>query len=200
MRKRISKSYTITFVSIAFILLVTIAYAGISSMDLSITGNAIAPGIKAADDFDVEFTRVSDIIPSQENIDIDAEIDSENSRIARFTVSGLVGYGDTAIVKYEVTNNSTYHSAIVSPSISNDNQTYFSLDEKLISPTTGDQITSLAPKETAILVIKSNVIKVSTTTPQTANVVVTLTVESMPYTGEWYRWRKSFGKIKQQLL
>ena len=184
MRKRISKSYTITFVSIAFILLVTIAYAGISSMDLSITGNAIAPGIKAADDFDVEFTRVSDIIPSQENIDIDAEIDSENSRIARFTVSGLVGYGDTAIVKYEVTNNSTYHSAIVSPSISNDNQTYFSLDEKLISPTTGDQITSLAPKETAILVIKSNVIKVSTTTPQTANVVVTLTVESMPYTGE----------------
>ena len=184
MKKRINKKYFIIFVSIALVFITTLGYASISNIQLTILGNAFVSGVKSEDDFIVEFTSVANITPTQPNdITVVANIDSVNKRSASFSVSGLVGYGDSATVKYEVTNNSEYHSAIVSSTIDNDNSTYFSVEKSFID-TNGDPITILDPGESALLVIKANVIKVTTTAAQTANVTVTLTTESTPYTGE----------------
>lgn len=184
MKKRINKKYVIIFVSMALVFIITIGYASVSNIELSIFGNAFATGIKAEDDFSVDFTRVANITPEQPNdISVVASIDSEDTHSASFSVSGLVGYKDSATVKYEITNNSEYYSAIISSTIDNDNQTYFSVEKNLID-SNGNAVTILNPQESAFLVIKANVIKVASTTAQTANINVSLTAESTPYTGE----------------
>lgn len=183
MKKRISNKFVIILFSAMILFLTVIAYARLSDIDLFINGTASVTGIKSETDFKVAFTDIESVYPEQPNdITVVPDIDDVDNKIASFTVSGLKGYGDYAIIKYEVTNNSDYHSANLSTSTTNDNSEYFTIEESFVSAT-GQDVTKLNPGESAFLVIKVNVIKVSTTT-QEANVKVILTASSEPYSGE----------------
>lgn len=183
MHKRMNNRLFLAIVLIVPICMLLIGYASISNINLVISGTANATGIKAAEDFKVKFNpNYEDGYIQQEGVVVEKEV--ENDRKANFTVTGLIGYGDTAVIKFAVVNESTYHSAILTSkdNIINDKPEYFSI-ERTVVDSNDHAITKINPGETAYYKIKVNVIKVPTDTSKTANVTVYLNAESEPYNG-----------------
>ena len=102
MRKKINNKMFLLTLVLSLIAIATIGYAKINNITLNINGTARATGIKSADDFKVKFVDVEVPENQPSHMTIDANLDSNDvtNRTASFTVTGMKGYGDTAVVKY----------------------------------------------------------------------------------------------------
>ena len=183
MHKRINNRVFIFILVSVSMCMLFIGYANINNVNLIINGTASSVGIKSSEDFKVKFNQVivdNNLNPS--GVTVSGDI--INDRKATFTASGLVGYGDSAIIKFQVLNNSTYHSAILEdkPQIVNNNPNYFSIERSIVD-INDNPVTKLDPGETAYYKVKVNVIKVPSSTAQTASITVYLNAESEPYLG-----------------
>lgn len=183
MRKRINnRIFILILVSVSMFVLF-IGYASINNINLLINGTANSAGIKSSEDFKVKFNQVIvDNSLNPEGVTVNGNI--VNDHEANFTATGLLGYGDTATIKFAVLNNSTYHSAnlVDRDQIINNNPNYFSIERTIVN-SSGSEISKINPGDTAYYKIKVKVIKVPTSTAQTANITVYLNAESEPYVG-----------------
>ena len=152
-------------------------------MNLFINGTASAPGIKSSEDFKVKFTDA--IIGEQmDGIVVENDESQFSDRKAVFNVEGMLAYGDEANITYEITNESKYHSALLqaTSTVINNNPAHFAIERSIVN--SKNQIVSkITPGEKAYYKIKVKVIKVPTSTAQTASITVYLNAESEPYTG-----------------
>ena len=107
-----------------------------------------------------------------------------SDRKAVFNVNGLLAYGDEATITYEVTNESRYHSALLTATstVINNNPAHFSIERAIVN-SHNQNVSKITPGEKAYYKIKVKVIKVPTNTAQTASITVYLNAESEPYTG-----------------
>ena len=183
MHKKINGKTTIIFMLMIASCVFFIAYAQIGSINLIINGTANVTGIKSSEDFDVKFNNVS-IGQQASGITVTNDTQNFSDRSVVFNVTGLVGYNDEATITYEVTNDSTYHSALLTTSntIVNSNPTYFDVECSIVD-SNNQPISRVTPGNKAYYKIKVKVIKVPSTTQQTANVTVYLSATSEPYTG-----------------
>lgn len=185
MRKRINNIYLFIFSTAILLCLFLIAYAQINNINLFINGTANAPGIKSSEDFNIKFTDA--IIGNQmEGITVENDENQFSDRKAVFNVEGLLAYGDEATITYEVANESRYHSALLTATstVINNNPTHFSIERSIVNAN-NQIISKITPGEKAYYKIKVKVIKVPTSTTQTASITVYLNAESEPYTGSW---------------
>lgn len=159
------------FILSAF-LFIGVGYAAITGLELSVGGTA---SISLEDEFDVKFVQVVEQSASNSNITVSASIDSDHQ--SSFTITGTEGYGDSAIVRYSVINNSDISSADFNIDITNSNDEYFEVESTFSNSSYNQNIVTLAPGETAILTIKAKVIKVSTDSNRTASIDVVLSAE-----------------------
>ena len=183
MRKRINNKYLFIFSAAILLCIFFIAYAQINNIDLFINGTASASGIKSSEDFDVKFTDA--IIGEQmSGITVENDEDEFSDRKAVFNVDGMLAYGDEATITYEITNESTYHSALLTATstVINSNPAHFAIERTIVN--SNNQIVSkITPGQKAYYKIKVKVIKVPTNNAQTATITVYLNAESEPYTG-----------------
>lgn len=185
MRKRINNKYLFIFSTAILLCLFLIAYAQINKVNLFINGTASAPGIKSSEDFSVKFTDA--IIGNQmDGITVENDEEQFSDRKAVFNVNGLLAYGDEATITYEVTNESRYHSALLTATstVINNNPAHFSIERTIVN-SHNQNVSKITPGEKAYYKIKVKVIKVPTNTAQTASITVYLNAESEPYTGSW---------------
>lgn len=191
MRKKISKKFLIYFLVFILFCVAIISYAQISSINMSVNGNANSTGIKSTDDFKVKFNSIiidNNIQPS--GVTVSGTLDGNDEHKASFQVTGLTGYQDEATLKFEILNYSTYFSANLTSLDIIDNNTssifsseYFSVTKELKN-NNNETITKINPGESAYLIIKVKVIKVPTQQAQTADIIVSINAESDPYRGE----------------
>ncbi len=146
-RKR-DKTIFFFMIILIVILLLGIGYA-IVQVTLSLTGSA---SVLPLTDIDVYFSNSSSSGDGQ----IQTEIDSVDKTQASFTITDLVGYGDTAYLEYTIQNDSSVpvNLEITSSTLTND--TYFSMESNMNDL---NKIT-LAAGESEILHIQVKVIKV----------------------------------------
>lgn len=183
MRKKINNRVFILIIISISMFVLFIGYASINNINLLINGTASSRGIKSSEDFKVKFNQVIvDNSLNPEGVTVSGNI--VNDHEAEFTASGLLGYGDTATIKFAVLNNSTYHSAnlVDRDQIVNNNPNYFSVERTIVN-SNGIEISKINPGETAYYKIKVTVIKVPKSTAQAANITVYLNAESEPYVG-----------------
>lgn len=183
MHKRINnRVFLLVMVTVSMFVLF-IGYASINNINLIISGTANATGIKSSEDFKVKFNQVIvDNSLNPEGVTVTGNI--VNDHEANFTATGLLGYGDTATIKFAVLNNSNYYSAslVDIDQIVNNKPQYFAI-ERTIVDSTGAEINKIDPGETAYYKIKVTVIKVPSSEAQTANITVYLNATSEPYLG-----------------
>ena len=183
MRKRINNKYLFIFTTAILLCIFFIAYAQINKVNLFINGTASDPGIKSSEDFKVKFTDA--IIGDQmDGIVVENDESQFSDRKAVFNVEGMLAYGDEANITYEITNESKYHSALLqaTSTVINNNPAHFAVERSIVN--SNNQIVSkITPGEKAYYKIKVKVIKVPTSTAQTASITVYLNAESEPYTG-----------------
>ena len=132
------RNFKILLFLLISILCISIGYAAISNISLSINGTAHAT---VDNDMRVKFSSASgDITTSSTCLSdsgtitncatISASVTSD--RVASFTVSGLKGYGDVAIVRYKILNESPNLSALLNISATtNTNSQYFTITTDL---------------------------------------------------------------------
>ncbi len=184
MRKKINNKMFLLTLVLLLIAIATIGYAKINNITLNINGTARATGIKSADDFKVKFVDVEVPENQPSHMTIDANLDSNDvtNRTASFTVTGMKGYGDTAVVKYTIANESNYFSANFNINVTCDSE-YFEVEE-ITKDEEGNDTTTLAPGKNATITIKGKVIKVPTDSKKSADVTIEIQATSEPYTGE----------------
>ena len=125
--KRSEKQIQILVFILIAIITLGIGYTAISSIILSISGNARADVDEA--NFKVHFDRnVSPTITANMG---SASIDEDNDKLAHISVTGLKKAGDSATAEYTIINESNGIGAQLSIDLVNTNTEYFKVTETL---------------------------------------------------------------------
>ncbi|MBQ6282845.1 MAG: hypothetical protein IJK66_04875 [Bacilli bacterium] len=177
------RNFKILLFLLISILCISIGYAAISNISLSINGTAHAT---VDNDMRVKFSSASgDITTSSTCLSdsgtitncatISASVTSD--RVASFTVSGLKGYGDVAIVRYKILNESPNLSALLNISATtNTNSQYFTITTDLSNAASQ----TVAAGGYTILTVKAKVNKVLyTAASQSTTVTVTINASAV---------------------
>ncbi len=180
--KRVRNFKILLFLLIS-ILCISIGYAAISNITLSINGSAHATvdndlRVKfssLAADIDTSSTCLSDSGTTTSCATINASVTGD--RVASFTVSGLKGYGDVAIVRYKILNESPSLSALLNISATtNTNSEYFTITTDLSNAASQ----TVAAGGYTILTVKAKVNKVLyTSASQSTTVTVTVNASAV---------------------
>ena len=144
------------------ILVLGIGYAGVTSVNQTITINSTASAVQ--ENFKVYFTDA--LITTGTGT---ASIDDNDATIAYFDVSSLSKAGDSAIVTYTVENNSNAVGASISLLLSNSNPEYFKVTKTL-------GVNKLQSGNSTTAVIKVEMIKTPITSTETTSITSELHV------------------------
>lgn len=162
----------IAFIALA-VLLISVAYATINAINLSISGTATATADQS--NFKVEFFGTPE--PSDTS-KVEAGIDAVDKKIATITVSNLNAKGDTATAIYQVKNYSADLTASLEAEIlKNTNTGYFKIEPILGAATIG------AGNDTT-LTIKVTLEKTPVEGDQTSEIKVQLKASPVQTPGE----------------
>ena len=149
-------------------LFISIAYA-LTNTPLTISGNATAKYVQR--DINVYFSNYS----TSGDGTITAAINGNNNKQATFSVTGLVGYGDTAIINYTITNSGDYDATLNITASTVTNTEYF----EITSNVNNLNNTRINVGETKTLQIKVKVKKVLVSSNNTtASTSATVTVHA----------------------
>ena len=122
-----NKQIQIVIISLLFIIILGIGYAGVSNIGLKI--NSAPNVIVNSSNFNVHFNK--NITPTVSSNNIVASIDDEDYTIAYFDVSDLVSMSDSATATYNIVNESNGIAAAVSLEIKNNNTEYFNVTKTI---------------------------------------------------------------------
>ena len=140
---RNKSTFTLLGVVVA-ILLMSVGYAAIQNIELSVSGNVVASPDQG--NFQVKFTGT----PTQTGTAGTATYKITGDTTATINVSGLTSVGDERTVKFTIVNNSTDITAYLSNTVTHSNLTYFqvtsSLNKTEISPDGGTSVLSITVK------------------------------------------------------
>jgi len=147
-------------------LFLSIAYA-LTNNPLSISGTTTIQ--QTPMDIDVYFSNYT----TSGNGTITAAINGSNNKQANFNITGLVGYGDTAVINYTIINNGTVDANLNITASTVTNTEYFQIESNINNLNN----TVINAGETKTLTIKVKVIKVlvsSNSTTVSANATITV--------------------------
>lgn len=157
--------------------ILTLGYAMIAGINLNVGGSVTAKltGEPVVDTYTVRFDEIEQYSGSTNDITFsNMAITGANQTNASFTVSGLKGYGDVATIKYSIVNESTIANATFTINTTNSNSEFFSVTSNIYDATLTNNVVTLAPNETAHLLIKVKSIKVATDANKTADIDVAI--------------------------
>ena len=145
------------------ILMLAVGYAATTTIPLIITGTGTVS--ENPNGYEVKFIEVSNMTGDGTK---NATITDDTH--ATISVSGLQKTGEKAAFTYVVKNTSSeaINAVLNTPTISNDNETYFRVTATVNSPTT------LAVGETTTITVEVEAIKTPLGNDQTSNITVTV--------------------------
>lgn len=152
--------YVMIFVLIAFIT-IGLGYAAISAVNLSVNG--IGNISANQNNFSVVFKSASVTTGTGT-----ASIDSNDSTVAYFDITGLSETGDSATATYTIKNESDGVGANITLKVTNSDSEYFQVTERVLD-------TSLQANEQTTATITVEMIKTPTSEAVTTSIVGTLT-------------------------
>ena len=148
------------------LVVVSVGYAAITTINLNITGTATAT--PDTTNFKVEFTGTPDVSDSSK---VTAEIDATDKKKATINVSGLKAKNDFETVTYTVKNLSADLSASLAATVTkNTNEEYFKVEPTITAATIG-------ASNTAELTVKVTLIKTPIEADVDSDIVVTLAAD-----------------------
>ena len=159
-------SIIIGVVLVVAMILVAVGYAVISNRILNISGQAT--GTPNPENFKVKFTKTQ--TDSNKSL-ATAELHPTDELKATMNVQGLTAKGDKVTATYTILNNSEDLSAKLSATTTNDNETYFTVTQKIADPTT------ITAGNTTTIEVTVELIKTPVTADETATIGVEITAE-----------------------
>ena len=166
MNKYKNKSLFFLMIILIATLFLAIGYA-LTNNQLNISGTAVAK--QKPMDIDVYFSNYT----TSGNGTITASINGSNNKQANFSITGLVGYGDTAVINYTIINNGTIDANLNITASTITNTEYFEITSNINNLNN----TRINAGETKTLTIKVKVKKVlvssnNTTVSASANLTI----------------------------
>ena len=190
-----TRNFKILLFLLVSIFCISIGYAAISNITLTINGSAHAEvdndlRVKfssLANDIETSSTCLSDSGTTTSCATISASVTSD--KVASFTISGLKGYGDVAIVRYKILNESSNSSALLNiTATTNTNSEYFTITTDLSNAASQ----TISAGSYTILTVKAKVNKVLyTSSSQSTTVTVTDATVGLDTSSLKYIWNQS---------
>lgn len=173
------RNFKILMFLLVSILFISIGYAAITNINFTINGTAHA---KYTDtNMSVRFSNLVSDIETSSSCLLDTGTMSNcatisasvtDDKTATFSISGLKGYGDTAIVRYKIINDGTTNVSLNISATTNTNTEYFDVTTNLSNNSSTEVVNA---NGTTILTVKAKVKKVITNNAnQTSTVTVTI--------------------------